>query len=205
MPLLKLWNSLRGRSKLEQPTESPKIAATTAVSPSTGEQPKSKRGSKAKSGGFGLFGGGQHASLRKLVKSIPAESVLEIGVGDGSRAVAILETLSKSGHAASYTGIDEFELTGSVSLKQVHQTLRSAGIRPQLFPGTAERGVLRVAHTIGFVDLILIEEGPQDAKNQAAFALMNRICHENTVVLMQQDEVWSRVSTPQRAEIRRAA
>lgn len=205
MPLLKLWNSLRGRSAKEQPAESPDVSANDSIPRSTLEKPKSNPVSKPKSGGFGLFGGGQHSGLRKLVRGIRARSVLEIGVGDGSRALAVLETLSKAGQQASYIGIDEFEMAGTVTLKQVHQTMRAQGIRPQLFPGTAERGVMRVAHTIGTVDLILIAEGPRDAQSQAAFGLMNRICHENTVVLMQQDETWSRVSTPQRSETRRAA
>ena len=42
---------------------------------------------------------------------------------------------------------------GEVTLKQFHQTLRAQNIRPQLFPETIDRGLMRVAHTIGTVDL----------------------------------------------------
>lgn len=215
MPLLKLWNSLRGRStQAQQANSSPTDSAMSAKSakPETGtSRTQSKPVSKSKSSGFGLFGGGQHSGLRKLVKPLSAQTVLEIGVGDGTRALEVLQTLAKTGNEASYIGIDEFEMAGSVSLKEIHRTLRSGGVRPHLFPGPADLGIMRVAHTIGSVDLILVSAAQNvsatqnSAQNDAVLSLMSRICHQNTVVLMEQDEVWSRVSTPQRAGFRRAA
>lgn len=219
MPLLKLWNSLRGRSTQAQqtdlsPTDSPVTSepgvsnsarSTSAKSEAGASRSRPKPVSQTKSTGFGLFRGGQHSGLKKLIKPLSAQTVLEIGVGDGSRALEVLQTLSKAGNDASYIGIDGFELAGSVSLKEIHRTLRSGGVRPQLFPGPADLGIMRIAHTIGSVDLILVSAGPDHSQNDAVLSLLSRICHPNTVVLMEQDETWSRVSTPQRAGFRRAA
>ena len=206
MPLLKLWNSLTGQAAKEQTTESSVSPKTSVNRLSEAGNAKTKASIKAKSGvGFSLFGGGQHAGLRKLVKPTSARSVLEIGVGDGSRALAVLETLSKSGREISYIGVDEFELAGAISLKQFHQTLRMQGIRPQLLPGTPERGIMRVAHTLGTVDLIMVAEGSREVNQEAATSLMHRICHQETVVLMEKNDVWSRVATPESIKLRRAA
>jgi hypothetical protein len=192
MPLLKLWNSIRGRSTKQQVAEEHPAAEPQAA-------PEAARRS-----GFSIFGGGPHAGLCKLVKSVPASTVLEISVDDGSRAIAVMQTMAKTQHAVRYFAIDQFEMAdGGITLKQFHQTLRAENIRPKLFPGSMDRGLLRVAHTIGAVDLVLIAVPRQVWQSEQVLHLLSRVSHAGTVILYRDGETWNRsqsvVSNLQRA------
>ena len=198
MPLLKLWNAIRGRSNAEQPTaERADQAAETRVA--------SKSSAKSSKAGFSLFGGKTHGGLLKKIAKTGARSVLEISVGDGSRAVAVVETLGKKGVPIRYFGIDQFELGGGeVSLMDFHRTLRSAGIQAQLFPEDLDRGLVRFLHTIGTVDLVLIAEPVERLQEEQIRQLLSRISHGETTILYRQDESWVQFSTSP-ATMRRAA
>ncbi len=188
MPLLKLWNSIRGRSTKGQSTDQGPGSEPQA----TTKTQKSNRGTAR-----GIFGGGPHAALCKLVKSVDANSVLEISVDDGSRALAVLETLVKTNKNVRYMAIDQFEMAdGPVTLKQFHQTLRSREFRPQLFPETMERGLIRVAHTIGTVDLVLIAAPPKSWQTPEIQPLLSRVTHQESLVLYQDEEgTWTKFSS----------
>ena len=116
--LLKLWNSIRGNSSPapSKPGHSSKQADR--------DEPKRKlaKPSKPSRGVLGL-GGGPHSALCKQLKRIQAASVLEIGVGDGTRAAAVLQTL-QSNSEIQYIAIDQFEMAGSeLTLKHFHQQI----------------------------------------------------------------------------------
>lgn len=205
MPLLKLWNSLRGRSTnapTSEPREAENADSCLNSKPKTCAGTGSKSTTKAK---FGLFGGGPNGTLRKRLKSISANSVLEIGVDDGSRAIAVMEVVRKQSPAARYVGIDEFEMTGVVRLKQFHQTLRNQNIHPQLFPGTVEQGLMQVAHTIGTMDLILVSNPMELNANSVAISLLERITHRGTTVLAFQNDAWNPMHVSRPQAIQRAA
>jgi hypothetical protein len=197
MPLLKLWNSIRGRSTKGQSVDQGPAAEPQST---TKAKKSNRRGS-----GLGIFGGGPHAGLCKRLKSVDASSVLEISVEDGSRALAVLETIEKSNKSVRYVAIDQFEMAGGpVSLKQFHQTLRSKGFRPQLFPETIERGLIRVAHTLGAVDLVLIAAPPEIWQTPQVLPLLSRVTHPSSLVLYRDEEqTWKKYPTS--ATQRRAA
>ena len=113
MPLMKLWNSLLGRSApaKEQPVRSANPTTDHArLGGSASRKPTKKSGRSAKGSRLSLFGGGgPHGALRKLVKPLQAKTVLEISVGDGSRAIAVLETLGEA-QKVRYMAIDQFEM-----------------------------------------------------------------------------------------------
>ncbi|MFK8111912.1 MAG: hypothetical protein AB8B91_06905 [Rubripirellula sp.] len=189
---MKLWNSIRGRS-------TPDVREEPAIA----EQPTQPE--KAAKRGFKLFGG-PHAALCKQLKSVQANTVLEIGVGDGSRAVAVLETLAKAGQDARYLVIDQFEMAGGeVTLMEFHQSLRAAGIRPQVFPQDIANGLVRVSHTIGAVDLIVIGADQANWQNPDISAKLSRVAHNGTVILYFDGEGWQNHTLAKSAEIRRAA
>ena len=138
MPLLKLWNAMWGRSagatSASQQSTSPTPTLAEPAAKSVGRQVSKSRGS-----GFNLFGSNPHGALCKQVRATQAKSVLEVGVGDGSRAVAVMGTLANSGSPIRYFGIDQFELAGgAVSLKDFHRSLRAAGIA-----GVGRSGLVR--------------------------------------------------------------
>ncbi len=242
MSLLKLWNSIRGRSQAEQTAPTPSsdvkpqpagpsvagqaksksaavpavaVPSRVAVSPQAVTPPKSART-------FGIFGSASpHAGLCKLIKPMCVKSVLEIGVDDGSRAIAVLETLAKNlpataldstesakTQAASpirYIVIDQFEMGGgTTTLKQFHQTLRGAAIRPQVFPEPIERGLTRVAHTIGAVDLILISTPTDQWQTTSVLGLIARVSRADTKLIYRNGDTWQ-AHAPSGTTVRRAA
>lgn len=197
MPLLKLWNSIRGRSN---PANGEETAATQAQS----APPSAAKSEPSASRGFGLFRG-PHAGLCKSLKTVAATSLLEIGVGDGTRAVAMLETLSKQGQDVRYLALDQFEMAGGdVTLKQFHQSLRAHDIRPQVYPQDIENGLLRIAHTIGTVDLIVIGTNLAEWQTPAVTARLSRVAHKGTVILYLDGEAWRKYTLAEPVEFRRA-
>lgn len=178
MPLVKLWNAIRGRSADKEPAIQRPSSAQVACDP-IGTAAKKRRVPRRS----------PHSPLCKAIKSLPAESVLEIGVGDGSRAVAVAQTLGE----IRYFAIDQFELSGGeVTLKEFHQTLRGAGVRPQVFPEPIDHALMRFAHTVGTVDLILVSAGC----DEHLMATLARVSHEQTVVMQQENESWIRLQNP---------
>ena len=205
MPLMKLWKSLRGQStKSPSPEPGKTRRADTPVSPSPPKVREKAVKSPAKSS-FGIFAAKPHGSLQKHLKTITAASVLELGVGDGSQAIAVMEALSSNSNSIRYFGVDEFEMAGGVNLKQFHQTLRNHGIHPQLLPGSVDRGLMKIAHTFGSVDLILVANTVEIDSNPAITGLLARISHEETVVLVARNDTWNPLQVSSVKRARRAA
>ena len=147
MSLRKLWNSLRGSSV--QPDN-----------PSEPRPSKAKTKPVAKRGILDLVSSGPHAGLCRQIKKSSIRSVLEIGIGDGSRAQQIINVLEKSDAEGPirYHVIDQFEMAGgSLSLKDYHKQLRNIGVKPNLIPMPTAAGIARFANTVGVVDLVILE------------------------------------------------
>jgi hypothetical protein len=145
------------------------------------------------------FGRGPHDRLCRLVRQSHATSVLEIGVGDGSRAIAVAAELVRSGAGGSirYAALDAFEMAdGGITLKQFHRMMRRHGIRPRLFPSTLLAGLRRAANTIGAVDLVLISQQACSDQETDWNRLLFRLTHSETVVLRQDDDGWTQLASP---------
>jgi hypothetical protein len=195
MPFLKLWNSLRGLARPAVSTETSSTIPVTAdhpVNPTVKVAARQEQRDKTSSG-WSLFGGGPHSGLCKQLKGVSVTSLLEISVDDGSRAIAILEALQASQQSARYSAIDTFEMGGGrLTLKQFHQRLRAQGIRPQLFPATIDLGLMRVAQTIGPVDLIVIGAAIEHWQTVNTLPLLPRVSHNKTLILYRDGEQWKR-------------
>jgi hypothetical protein len=199
MPLVKLWNCLFGKS---QPTEStrpdpagdktsqrseaaanPSVPSDLAFNPN--EAPTRRRI-------FDFVSGGPHASLCRMIKKSNPDAVLEVGVGDGSRATAVLSTLAKSRPAAEirYIAIDLFEMGDQpLTLKGFHQQIRSIDVRPHLLPMPFPQGLTRVAHTFGTVDLVLLA----DPSLKGSDPLVARVTHPESVILQWDGQNWQQI------------
>ena len=196
--LLQLWTSLLGRRDLPDPHAD---RAKTETNVTARTKPAGRRI-------LGIGSRVPHGALCKLLRRVQAQTVLEICVGDGSRAIAALQTLASNNPEIRYAAIDQFELAGGpLTLKGFHRALRTAELRrAQIFPETIERGLLRVATTIGPVDLVLIAASPDRWQTPAVRALIARVTHPHTLVFFEEDDHWIRYEPPeQRAQIRRAA
>ena len=246
MPLLKLWNSIRGKATADsasepvvqpakplpsdQPAQAPEaipsVAAQTRPNPAKASKPSAQsvqpsqpkqsvrpsanevRTPKSKRG---LLGRSLPKSpLLKKLMGVTATSVLEIGVGDGSRAIEIVSFLQGgqdgSERCVRYAAVDQFEMGGGeTTLMQFHQTLRSESIRPQVFPEPIESGLLRVAHTLGAMDLVLVSDPSVDCGSLAFQGLLNRVTHTHSRVLGMVEGRWVDVPFDASITTRRAA
>lgn len=126
--------------------------------------------------------------LYKAVRRRHIQSVLEVNVGDGTRCTRLIAWLRQQGceGAMRYAAIDLFELggTGAVGLKAFHQQLSRQGVKPLPVPGTLPQGLPRVAHTLGAVDLAILDVDPQQLCEAATSAMLPRILRPDSLVLI---------------------
>ncbi|MCP4888673.1 MAG: hypothetical protein GY904_18920 [Planctomycetaceae bacterium] len=234
MSLVKLWKSLRGRSKEHSTAEKSSVSdpsvGVSEISSSTGEMTSGissmampskrvpskqvpanqlsdkKATSKKAAPKRRLFGGGPHAGLCRQLKGLEIESVLEISVDDGTRALAVLEVLQKKClQPVRYAAIDEFELGGSTfGLRDFYCLLREHDVRPQLFPEKVDNGLRNVANNLGAMDLVLIATTADRWQNPVTLHLLSRITHPDTLILHYENDAWVRFQ-PETGTLRRAA
>ncbi|KAA5545544.1 hypothetical protein FYK55_07855 [Roseiconus nitratireducens] len=199
MPLRKLWNSICGSST--KPSADPKSVAATSA-PSTAESagtvsagtvaaepPKVLKRSR------GITLTREAKKICRLIPSSTVGSVLEVSVGDGSRAAAILQSLRKAQPETTvrYIAVDLFELGGNpLSLREFHRQLREQHAQAQLVPMPTPAGLQRVAHTFGSVDLILW--GAQRAPGNEELRVLARLCKPETTCLSIGPDGWLKVS-----------
>jgi hypothetical protein len=121
----------------------------------------------------------------------PIASLLEVGIGNGSRMqrIAKLVTLAEGVASLRYVGTDEFESATDrghhLSLKQAHRLASQLGFKATLIPGDVESAIPRVAHKLGSSDLIIIDGGldSQQPSNGFLASWLNRIAHRDSIVL----------------------
>jgi hypothetical protein len=131
---------------------------------------------------------------RELVRQLiakPIASLLEIGVGNGSRMkrLAQLVHLTPDAERLRYIGVDEFEATTDgrphLSLKVAHQVATQCDFKATLIPGDLKSAIPRVAHKIGASDLVIIDGGldPNDPASSVITPWLNRIAHPTSTIL----------------------
>jgi hypothetical protein len=199
MPLLKLWNTIRGNSPAKRAKDtagqtaksssSPKLAAAQAAP----EKPTLSL--------LDRFGGGPHAAICKLVRTSGAMTVLEIGVGDGERALAMTAALANaqsgddSGRSVRYIAIDMFEMAnGPVTLKDFHKRIRGQGVQPTLVPMDVCGGLNRVSSTIGAVDMVFLAEPNEQIEMLQVRPLLRKISADHTLIYELQGDQWQKLN-----------
>ena len=201
MPLIDLLQKLFSRSDSTQPSISERFMwafrpkrklAKPTVPVAAADQVSKAAKATPKRSVLDFVNGGPHAGVCRKVKKSDAKSILEIGVGDGSRALAVLKTLAKNRPDAhlKYIAIDLFELgDGDLTLKEFHQQVRAIDVKPTLIPMPIPQGLTRVAHTLGAVDLILVTDDQVDACDP----LLARVTHDATVILKADGDSWQQI------------
>ncbi|QDS90820.1 hypothetical protein EC9_50370 [Rosistilla ulvae] len=112
------------------------------------------------------------------------QSVLEAGLGDGSRCDRLLQWLEHHDSIPTrYAAIDQFEAGGGISLKQFHAKLTGLGIKPMPVPGNLATGLPRVAHTIGAVDLLILDQDRDGLSDPSIQNFLPRVVHSDTIVI----------------------
>jgi len=146
---------------------------------------------------------GEHDGLVKTIRQSNAKSILEIGVGDGSRMTAILtalvppdpaDTRASEAHSIKAAVIDQFEMgRGDVALRDYHRQLNGLTQRPVIFPEPIGRGLISVANRLGKMDIVLIDASVFTGDDDSAADLQDtiaRVLHPNSVVLSNESGKW---------------
>ncbi|QDT13754.1 hypothetical protein [Planctomycetes bacterium K23_9] len=205
MPLIKLWNTIRGKSADSAGVANPKQATKKKLNSGTASRDPqvpvpSKPAAKPKLSLLDRFGGGPHAATCRLVRSSGATSILEIGVGDGERALAMTAALveANGGNPVRYVAIDMFEMAdGPITLKDFHKQIRAQNVQPTLVPMSVSAGLNRVSSTVGVVDLILIADpvaGPAESVALLDISkALKKVASENTSIYQLTDEQWVQI------------
>ncbi|MFH1268185.1 MAG: hypothetical protein ABIK89_20900 [Planctomycetota bacterium] len=161
--------------------------------------------------------------IYRVIRRRRIQRIVELGVGDGRRAVRMIEVAGLSGPIGQvrYTGVDLFEARTErdrpgMTLKTAHRLLSATGAHVQLVPGDPFTALSRAANGLIGTELVMISAGHDpDSLARAwfylprmlasrALVLMERPCGESeelTIRLVLRDEIdrLAAVATPRRA------
>lgn len=224
MSLRKLWNSLRGNSgesessvKVSAVATAPAVPASPLASTASAPTPKPAAASKTvraavpapkpsaptavievaapKRSILSLLSRSEHDVLLKLIDQRRPTSILEIGIGNGSRMPAILASVAQSGvEPSTFKAIvvDEFEMAGGdVTMRDYHRQLAGLPIRPVIFPESVARGLVNIAHRFGPVDMILIDASVEEKHAEGLAKYLGKVSHGTTTVLSNTSGKWT--------------
>jgi hypothetical protein len=117
---------------------------------------------------------------------------VELGIGNGDRAVQLIEAARKASpdQDIHYVGIDLFEGRSEsdgpgLTLKAAYQLLRRDRVRVQLVPGDLAETLIRVANSLGKVDLLVVPERLDAAEFARAWFFVPRMLHEQSAVFIE--------------------
>ena len=154
--------------------------------------------------------------IYKLIRQSLPKSILELGLGDGTRAETMIQVAQKflPGEAIRYSGIDMFEgrENGEPKLpfKDMHRRINALGAKAQLAPGTPDMAVPRIANSHPNTDWVVISGSCSEEEMAACWFYFPRMLHAQSTVLIQPEleapfERLSRVEIEKRAEQAKSA
>ena len=126
--------------------------------------------------------------LFRLVKRDKVSRIVEVGISDLSRAVALIEVAQRfaGDKKVWYTGIDLFEArsTGSAPLpmKETYRILRATEANVRLVPGAPASSLAAAANAHQNTDFILIGPDVTEADLQGAWFYVPRMLNERSTV-----------------------
>ena len=130
--------------------------------------------------------------LYRAIRRHRPRKIVELGVGDARRALRMIEIAQQSclPQDIHYVGMDLFEGRDgsggrSISLKAAHQLLRATGVRVQLVPGNPPDALIRLANSLGKVDLLIVPAELQSAEHARTWFFVPRFLHERSLVFVE--------------------
>lgn len=136
----------------------------------------------------------------KLIGPRTVRSILDLNLGDGSRAVELLESIADSDRQPpKYIAIGLFELAGDgLTVCQFHRKIRLAGGQPVAIPMPLGEGLRRLSQSIGKVDLLLLEGADPQWSDPAVTRWLQRIVTAETLILRRDAGRWRSASETSR-------
>lgn len=133
--------------------------------------------------------------LYRLVKGHKICRILEIGISDITRSVALIEVAQRYAVSSPvhHTGLDWFEARpqhqSKLALKHAHCLLRATGGQIRLVPGEPARSLAVVANAHQNMDLILISAAVADDDLVASWFFVPRMLHSRSLILRERRTV----------------
>jgi hypothetical protein len=130
--------------------------------------------------------------LYRALRRHAVRSIVEIGLGDGHRALRLLSVAQRRQphERLSYAAIDLFEArpSGAVgwSLKEAHRQLTRAGVQFRLSPGEPFPALARCANSLTNTDLLVIGADHDPASLEPAWFYIPRMLHERSLVFVEE-------------------
>ncbi|REJ64462.1 MAG: hypothetical protein DWQ31_21265 [Planctomycetota bacterium] len=128
-------------------------------------------------------------SLYRLVRRHRVRRIVELGVGDTSRAQRLIQVAGRyhEPQDVAYAGIDLFEARPNeqapLSLKSAYRQMTPLGARLQLIPGDPYSALARAANSLTKTDLLLVAADQDLESLRHAWFYVPRMLHENSQVL----------------------
>lgn len=138
--------------------------------------------------------------LYRLVKRDQICRIVEVGISDLSRAVAMIEVAQRfaGDKKVWYTGIDLFEARSSDSsplpMKETYRILRATEANVRLVPGTPAMSLAAAANAHQNTDLILIGPDVSDADLTGAWFYVPRMLHAKSIILSERQDANGQMS-----------
>lgn len=132
--------------------------------------------------------------LYRLVKRQQVCRIVEIGIGDLSRAVSLIQVAQRFAGEKKiwYTGIDGFEARepdrSPLSLKEAYRILRATEANIRLVPGAPGRSLASAANAHQNTDLILIGPDVSESDLNGAWFYVPRMLHASSVILSERHD-----------------
>ena len=130
-------------------------------------------------------------AIYKTIRKNKFRSIVEVGLGDGSRADNVIRVSRKYAVSPSvrYTGVDMFDArtANPLPLIGMHRKLNSENVKAQLVPGDLASGIARIANSHVRTDLIIVSAGFEKEELEACWFYFPRMLHSGSVVLIQHE------------------
>ena len=132
--------------------------------------------------------------LYRIIQKNKIKRILELGLGDGQRAVRMIEMAQRQSPECriSYAGTDLFESRSQttrpgVTLKAAYQMLGATGARIHLIPGDPFSALSRTANTLSGTDLVVISACEDQQSSERAWFYLPRVIHPNSLVVREEN------------------
>jgi hypothetical protein len=127
--------------------------------------------------------------LYRLVKRHRVCRIVEVGISDITRALALVEVAQRYARQqkVAYTGIDWFDARTppleSLSLKEAYRLLRPTEANVRLLPGEPARSLASAANAHQHTDLIVFSHLVPDSELASAWFYVPRMLYDRSILL----------------------
>lgn len=129
--------------------------------------------------------------LYRLVRRKQIQRIVELGIGDATRARRLIEIAQRyhEPQTVTYAGIDMFEARSEdqpeLSLKQAYRQLTPTAAHLQLLPGDPYGALARAANSLLETDLLIIGADQDEASLERAWFYVPRMLHSGSSVFVE--------------------